>query len=125
MGIPRHPLAFLPRIWADNATLRELPCDDPTLAPSHATWIENVNAWIASNEEDLKEIRHFVGPDARVLLPHQLPIPDVHFGTDEQMLAWCAREGIVPVKDRRGHWDWDRAWEEYEARQEKEADDRQ
>jgi hypothetical protein len=83
MDAPRHPRTFLPRIWAESATLRELPCDDPMLAPSHATWIGHVNAWIASDEEELKDLRQFLGPDARVLLPHQLQISDVHFGTDQ------------------------------------------
>lgn len=39
--------------------------------------------------------------------------PDPHFGTDEQMLAWCERENINPVKDEDGQWDWHAAWEEY------------
>lgn len=36
--------------------------------------------------------------------------PDPHFGTDDEMLAWCEREGIVPTKDDNGNWDWDAAW---------------
>ena len=45
---------------------------------------------------------------------------DPHFGTDEQMLAWCDREKIQPVKDEDGHWDWHAAWEEYLNRPEQE-----
>ena len=41
---------------------------------------------------------------------------DPHFGSDEQMLAWCAREGIVPVKDKDGAWDWQAAWQQYQAK---------
>ena len=41
---------------------------------------------------------------------------DPHFGTDEQMLAWCESEKITPKKDSRGAWDWLAAWEEYMAR---------
>lgn len=47
------------------------------------------------------------------------PIPgeaDPHFGTDEEMLAWCVREKITQVKDRQGNWDWMEAWAVYEAR---------
>ena len=40
-------------------------------------------------------------------------VVDVHYGTDEEMLAWCEKEGITPVKDRDGNWDWDAAWGEY------------
>lgn len=47
------------------------------------------------------------------------PLPgeaDPHFGTDEQMLAWCERENLTPVKDSRGDWDWQSVWESYLAR---------
>ena len=44
--------------------------------------------------------------------------PDPHFGTDEQMLAWCQSVGITPVKDEDGVWDWLAAWSEYMAREE-------
>lgn len=39
--------------------------------------------------------------------------PDPHFGTEEQMLAWCEREGLTPVKGKRGEWDWPAVWDEY------------
>ncbi len=42
--------------------------------------------------------------------------PDPHFGTDEEMLAWCEREMITPVKDSEGNWDWMQAWADHEAR---------
>ena len=42
--------------------------------------------------------------------------PDPHFGTDEEMLAWCERENITPVKDADGDWDWHAAWNEYSIR---------
>ena len=48
---------------------------------------------------------------------------DPHFGTDEQMLAWCAREKITPVKDQQGNWDWREAWAVYEARGERKGED--
>lgn len=44
------------------------------------------------------------------------PDPDPHFGTDEQMLAWCEQEGITPRKDASGAWDWFAAWEEWQDR---------
>lgn len=46
------------------------------------------------------------------------PMTDVWFGSDEQMLAWCEREGITPTKDKDGHWDWHSAWAEYLSRPE-------
>ena len=44
------------------------------------------------------------------------PLPDPHFGTDEEMLAWCWRENLTPVKDPRGDWDWQRVWDYYQWR---------
>jgi hypothetical protein len=41
---------------------------------------------------------------------------DLAFGSTEEMLAWCEREKITPVKDANGKWDWHRAWDEYSAR---------
>lgn len=38
---------------------------------------------------------------------------DVCYGTEEQMLAWCEREGLTPAKDKDGRWDWDVPWAEY------------
>ena len=40
------------------------------------------------------------------------PSADPHFGSDEDMLAWCKAEGITPVKDAEGAWDWQAAWAE-------------
>lgn len=38
---------------------------------------------------------------------HKPPsIPDPHFGTDDQMLAWCQEQGLEPIKDTEGNWDW-------------------
>lgn len=44
------------------------------------------------------------------------PLEDVHYGTDEEMLAWCERENLTPVKDADGNWDWDKPWAEFLAR---------
>ncbi len=46
--------------------------------------------------------------------PHMLPDP--HFGTDEEMLAWCERKKIEPIKDAQGNWDWMLTWVNHEAR---------
>ena len=40
-------------------------------------------------------------------------LPDPHFGTDEQMLAWCKEEGLTPVKDEEGQWDWHTVYAEW------------
>lgn len=45
--------------------------------------------------------------------PDHEPLPAPHFGTDEEMLAWCKSEGIVPRKDGDGNWDWHAAWDEF------------
>jgi hypothetical protein len=47
--------------------------------------------------------------------PHdeEIEMPDPHFGTDEQMLAWCEDEKLEPVKDEDGQWDWHAVWEIY------------
>ncbi len=37
----------------------------------------------------------------------------MHFGSDADMLEWCQSEGIVPHRDEDGFWDWQRAWDEY------------
>lgn len=50
--------------------------------------------------------------------PSRAPLPgeaDPHFGNDEEMLAWCAREGVTPLRDKRGEWDWQAAWDAYKA----------
>ncbi|MEO5915591.1 MAG: hypothetical protein ABIS50_15260 [Luteolibacter sp.] len=52
--------------------------------------------------------------------PPPVEIADPHFGTDEQMLAWCEKEGITPTKDSRGAWDWQAAWDGYMSRPNKE-----
>lgn len=44
------------------------------------------------------------------------PLEDVHYGTDEEMLAWCERENLTPVKDADGNWDLDQPWAEFLAR---------
>lgn len=44
------------------------------------------------------------------------PEPDPHFGTDEQMLAWCKAENITPQKTESGNWDWQAAWDEWNSR---------
>ena len=44
------------------------------------------------------------------------PDHDMHFGPDEDMLAWCKAENITPTKDADGHWDWHAAWAVYTAR---------
>jgi hypothetical protein len=46
----------------------------------------------------------------------ELEFPDPHFGTDKEMLEWCVREGLTPVKDEDGDWDWHAVWEVYQAR---------
>ena len=43
----------------------------------------------------------------------ELPPTDMHFGSDADMLEWCQSEGIVPHRDEDGFWDWQRAWDEY------------
>jgi hypothetical protein len=50
-----------------------------------------------------------------------IPEPDPHFGTDEQMLAWCEREGITPQKDAAGQWDWHATWTEWKSRKSTDA----
>lgn len=117
MGAPLPPFAFLPPFWAKQATLRELPAD-PGLSPDHACWIENLGAWIAEDASDAKWLRKIVGKSARILTPSDLDLPDPHFGTDEQMLAWCEKEGLEPVKDEDGYWDWLTVYEQYMAREE-------
>jgi hypothetical protein len=52
-----------------------------------------------------------------------IDLPDPHFGSDEEMLAWCRSEGITPVKDEDGEWDWFAAWDEYMSRPEKKEED--
>ncbi len=47
-------------------------------------------------------------------------VPDPHFGTDEQMLAWCKEEGLTPVKDEQGQWDWHTVYAEWLEREEEE-----
>lgn len=47
---------------------------------------------------------------------NNMPLPDPHFGSEEVMLAWCEAEGLTPVKDEDGEWDWHAVWEIYEAR---------
>jgi len=47
--------------------------------------------------------------------------PDPHFGSDEQMLAWCQSEGLTPVKDEAGHWDWHAVYAVYMERMEKQG----
>jgi len=32
--------------------------------------------------------------------------PDVHFGTDEEMLEWANKEGLTPILDENGDYDW-------------------
>ena len=55
---------------------------------------------------------------------NNLPMPDPHFGTDEEMLDWCKDENLIPIKDEEGEWDWNSVWEEYMNRPEnKEEDD--
>lgn len=49
---------------------------------------------------------------------HEPPRPDPHFGTDGEMLAWCRREGLEPVRDEDGHWDWPAARAEFLAQSE-------
>jgi hypothetical protein len=115
MVTPLPPVAFLPPIWAKQATLRDLPAA-PGLLPDHACWIENLGAWIATNASDAKSLRQILGTSARVLTPSNLPLPDLHFGTDEQMLAWCEEEGLEPIKDKDGFWDWHTVYEQYLAR---------
>ena len=44
------------------------------------------------------------------------PLPDPHFGTDEEMFAWAQRESIQPVRDADGNWDWHAAWDTYLSR---------
>jgi len=44
---------------------------------------------------------------------HQEPLTDLHYGSDEEMLAWCKREGLTPIKDAEGNWDWDKPWGEF------------
>lgn len=44
------------------------------------------------------------------------PVPDPHFGSDEDMLEWCKTEGLIPRKDSHGNWDWMTVWQEYTAR---------
>ncbi len=44
--------------------------------------------------------------------------PDPHFGTDEEMLAWCEREGLTPIKDQHGRYDWQAVWDDYVKAQE-------
>ena len=41
------------------------------------------------------------------------PDSSPHFGTDEEMLDWCRDEGIEPVRDEDGNWDWSEAWSQY------------
>ena len=41
------------------------------------------------------------------------PDSSPHFGPEEQMLDWCASEGITPVRDEDGAWDWHAAWSTY------------
>ena len=43
-------------------------------------------------------------------------VADSHFGTDEEMLAWCEKEGLTPVKDKRGRWDWLTVWDKHSKR---------
>jgi len=47
--------------------------------------------------------------------------PDPHFGTDEEMLAWCEDEGLQPIRDADGRWDWHAVWEVYANRLEEEG----
>lgn len=100
MGEPLPAFAYLPPIWAEQAVLRELP-SEPGLAPSHAYWIENLGAWVTDDEEDAEYLREVLGTSAKILTPSELPNADPHFGTDEEMLAWCEEEGIrgAPAKD--------------------------
>ena len=44
-------------------------------------------------------------------------IPDPHFGTDEQMLAWAARAGLTIVKDAEGQHDWEAVYTEWSTRE--------
>ena len=52
------------------------------------------------------------------------PIPDPHFGSDEEMLAWCERENLTPVKNERDEWDWIAVWEIYMTRPVDDDDER-
>jgi hypothetical protein len=49
--------------------------------------------------------------------------PDIHYGTEEEMLAWCEKEGITPRRDKNGFWNWDAAYLEYLSRPENEDGD--
>lgn len=56
--------------------------------------------------------------DDEMPTPDPPPMPDIHFGTDDQMLAWCESEGFVPRKENDGSWNWQFAWDQYMRRQE-------
>jgi hypothetical protein len=45
-----------------------------------------------------------------------LGMPNPHFGSNEEMLVWCEREGLTVVKDSRGDYDWQAVWDAYLAR---------
>lgn len=47
--------------------------------------------------------------------PH---IPDVCFGTTEQMLAWAKEENLDLVYDEDGDYDWEAVYEQYLDREE-------
>lgn len=41
------------------------------------------------------------------------PLPDPHYGTDEEMTAWAKKEGLEIVKDEEGNPDWAAVYANY------------
>ncbi len=48
-----------------------------------------------------------------MMIMSDYPEPDVCFGTDEEMLAWAAREQLPIFRDEDGHHDWSEVYEVY------------
>ena len=45
------------------------------------------------------------------------PPVDVHFGPDDEMLAWAKEEGLEIIKDKDGNYDWSAIYENWIARE--------
>jgi hypothetical protein len=72
MGQPQSPNAIIPQAWAVKAVTRTLP-GDPAMEAETAFWIDELSAWIASDEQEAAIIRENAGADARIILAKDVP----------------------------------------------------
>ena len=58
-----------------SLALKAMPPIGENFPIPYSFWIDELSAWIAADEVDLEYLREALGPEAKILLPSELPPP--------------------------------------------------